>query len=232
MVANAERAHPSNDEGDPMFNRRLLRLASVVTAALAASAALAVPASAHSRHSTPTGTASLAALLAKDGSGFDKNWNDYDIVDNAVTAVLTANPDSAVAVLADGSTPVTAFLPTDRAFRRLAHDLTGRWYKSESEVFSALATKLGVPTIESVLLYHVVPGATVTYRQALKSNGASLATALAGSSLKVKVVYHVLVSLKDADPDAANAYVVQPNLNKGNRQIAHGISEVLRPVDL
>ena len=32
----------------------------------------------------PTGTRSLAALLAKDGSGFDKNWSDYDILDNAV----------------------------------------------------------------------------------------------------------------------------------------------------
>jgi uncharacterized surface protein with fasciclin (FAS1) repeats len=215
-----------------MFNKRLLRLGSALAAALAASAALALPASAHSRHSQPTGTASLAALLATDGPGFDHNWNDYDIVDNAVTAVLTANPDSAVAVLADGNTPVTAFLPTDRAFRRLAHDLTGHWYRSESQVFSAVATKLGVPTIESVLLYHVVPGATVTYRQALRSDGATLATALAGSSVKVKVVRCVFISLKDADPDAANPYVVAPNLNKGNKQIAHGISEVLRPVDL
>lgn len=51
----------------------------------------------------PTGTRSLAALLAKDGSGFDKNWSDYDILDNAVGAVgavLAAKPKSPVAVLA------------------------------------------------------------------------------------------------------------------------------------
>ena len=44
-----------------------------------------------------------------------------------------------------------------------------------------LASTLGIDTIENVLLYHVVPGATVTYRQALKSNGAVLNTALPGS---------------------------------------------------
>ena len=40
------------------------------------------------------------------------------------------------------------------------------------------------------------------------------------------------ISLKDKDPNAADAYVVAPNLNKGNRQIAHGVSQVLRPLDL
>jgi hypothetical protein len=51
-------------------------------------------------------------------------------------------------------------------------------------------------------------------------------------SPKVKVKYRFLVSLRDADPDASNPYVVQPNINKGNKQIAHGINRVLRPVDL
>ena len=118
--------------------------------------------------------------LAADGSGFDRNWNDFDITDNAVSAVLAAKPDSAVAVLADGTVALTAFLPTDRAFRKLAKDLTGKTYKTEAKVFGALASTLGIDTIENVLLYHVVPGATVTYRQALKSNGAVLNTALPG----------------------------------------------------
>ena len=42
----------------------------------------------------------------------------------------------------------------------------------------------------------------------------------------------VFVQLVDADPDDANPYVVRADLNKGNRQIAHGIDRVLRPVDL
>ena len=40
------------------------------------------------------------------------------------------------------------------------------------------------------------------------------------------------VTLKDADPDAANPRIVAFDINKGNKQIGHGINQVLRPVDL
>jgi len=70
----------------------------------------------------------------------------------------------------------------------------GKTYQTEAQVFPALASALGVETIESVLHYPVVPGAAVTYRQALKSNGAVLSTALAGSTIKVKVVWPFFVS--------------------------------------
>jgi uncharacterized surface protein with fasciclin (FAS1) repeats len=209
--------------------RPLARLGAVLAAVLATLLATTLPASAAG--TTPKGTASLAALLAKDGSGFDKNPYDYDILDHAVTAVLKAKPDSPVAVLADGKVALTAFLPTDRAFKRLATDVLGGSYASESAVFKAL-TGLGTDTIEKVLLYHVVPGATISYGQAVRSNGAVLNTALAGSTIKVKVVCHAFVQLRDADRNDRNPYVVQPNLNKGNRQIAHGINRVLRPIDL
>ena len=66
-------------------------------------------------------------------------------------------PNSPVAVLADGNVPLAAFLPSDRAFRRLAHSLTGKWYHSEKKVFIKLAGTRGVDPIESVMLYHVVP---------------------------------------------------------------------------
>jgi uncharacterized surface protein with fasciclin (FAS1) repeats len=128
--------------------------------------------------------------------------------------------------------PLTAFLPNDRAFRRLAADLTGHWYRSESRVFNELASRLGVDTIESVLLYHVVPGATITYRQARRSDGATLNTALSGATIRVHVVRCARVRLVDADRNDANPTVVRRNLNRGNVQIAHGINRVLRPVDL
>jgi uncharacterized surface protein with fasciclin (FAS1) repeats len=213
-----------------MIARRAVRLSCVLAVALATLLATGLPANATTK--SPKGTTSLATVLSKDGSGFDRNPYDYDILDNAVTAVLTAKPDSAVAVLADGTVPLTAFLPNDRAFLRLAQDVLGGSYASEQAVFTKLAGALGVATIENVLLYHVVPGATVTYRQALKANGASLPTALEGSSVRVKVRYRILVQLVDADRNDRNPYVVQPNLNKGNRQIAHGIDRVLRPVNL
>jgi uncharacterized surface protein with fasciclin (FAS1) repeats len=213
-----------------MSVRRITTSVAALGLAVASALAVAPSASAHDADHGPSGTRSLAAVLAKDGSGFDRNWDDFDIVDNAVHAVLAAKPDSPVAVLADGTVPLTAFLPTDRAFRRLASDLTGKTYTSESAVFADVAS-LGIPTVEAVLLYHVVPGATVTYRQALRSDGATLTTA-GGGTLTVKVLSRHEVRLKDADPDALNARVVAPDINKGNVQIAHGVSEVLRPLDL
>lgn len=215
-----------------MNTRRLARLGCALAVAVATTLAAAAPAGAATSTARARGTESLAALLAEDGARFDRNSDDFDILDSAVTAVLTAEPTSPVAVLADGSTALTAFLPTDQAFRDLAADLTGHTYRNERRVFTVLATELGVDTIESVLLYHVVPGATITYRQARNADGAVLTTALAGSTLRVNVRRDRSVALQDADRDAANAVVVARNLNRGNLQIAHGVSEVLRPVDL
>lgn len=161
---------------------RVARLGAVIALALATTLGTVAPASAHRRTPAPAaGTSSLATLLAADGSGFDRNPRDHDILDNAITAVLTAKPSSPVAVLADGNTALTAFLPTDQASRKLAYDLTGHRCRSESKVFSVLATKLGVDTIESVLLCHVVSGSTITYRQARRADGAVLTTALTRS---------------------------------------------------
>ena len=85
-------------------------------------------------------------------------------------------------------------------------------------MFTKLAETVGVDTIESVLLY--LSRATITF---------------AGSASRrlttVKVRCWVVI-LKDNDPNARNPIVVQPNLNKGNKQIGHGINRVLRPVDL
>ena len=49
--------------------------------------------------------------------------------------------------------------------------------------------------------------------------------------LKVKVK-NGMVTLVDKDPDTANATVIAADINKGNKQVAHGIDAVLRPVDL
>ena len=181
------------------------------------------------------GTTSLASVLAADGAGFDRDWYDFDIVDNAVTAVLTAKPDSAVAVLADGAVPLTAFLPNDRAFQVLVHDLTHRWYGSEEKVFTALAEAVGIDAIEQVLLYHVVPGATIDSATALASDGAALTTAQGGTfTVDVLSKRIPIVVLRDADRNDVNPLLVRNrlDLNAGNAQIAHGISFVLRPADL
>lgn len=216
-----------------MLTRRILaRTTSVVaTLALAATALSAAPASADQHK---LGTRSLATVLAADGSGFDKNFRDFDILDNAVAAVLAEKPNSPVAVLAKGRTRLTAFAPTDGAFRRLVTDLTGTRYPREQRVFNELAGLAGIDTIESVLLYHVVPGATITSRQARSANGARLDTALDGASIRVRVRPNGNIVLVDADRNDPNARVLMRarNINKGNRQIAHGVTAVLRPIDL
>ena len=209
------------------------RLRNTLAAVVVAATALSAPAAAHAQTTAP-GTRSLATVLAADGNHFDNNWSDFDIVDKAVHAVLKAKPHSAVGVLADGNKRVTAFLPTDRAFRRLVAELTGKRLPTERAVFRAITHKFDINTIEAVLLYHVVPGSTITYRQALKADGAKLDTALSGARIRVHVTAGHLVRLQDNDPDAANATVLLEarNINKGNKQIAHGVSEVLRPVNL
>ena len=203
---------------------RKLLLATVV----AASTLTMAPATA-----APAGTNSLAAVLTSDGNKFDRNSGDFDIVTEAALAVLAAKPDSAVSVLTQGDVALTAFVPTDRAFRKLYYDVSGRWVCSERRLFNKLVEKFGVDTIEAVLLYHVVPGATIDAATALGADGAALTTAL-GSTFTVKVVdtHPPVIRLIDLDPNDRNPRVVKFDLNAGNMQIAHGINRVLRPLDI
>ncbi|MGD9955019.1 MAG: fasciclin domain-containing protein [Candidatus Nanopelagicales bacterium] len=206
--------------------------ASLVAAAAVATGALAAaPAASASSPGTP-GTTSLAAVLLSDGDTFDGNANDFDIVTQAALAVLAAKPDSPVKVLTDGSVPLTAFIPRDQAFRLFVYSTTGKWIRSEEGVFNAVAS-FGIDTVEAVLLYHVVPGATITRAAALKADGAALTTAQ-GGTLTVDIVPNRKIMLRDLDPDATDARVRWDayDINKGNLQIAHGIDRVLRPLDL
>lgn len=201
-----------------------------------ATSAGATSAQAQQQAQQQAGTRSLAKVLAKDGHGFDSNWKDFDILDKAVLTVLAAKPDSPLKILTQGKKRVTAFLPTDAAFRVLVTDLTGKTPKTEKATFAALAALTNasqdVSTVELVLLYHVVPGATITYKQAKAADGTKLVTAM-GKKIKVDVKAGK-VTLVDLDKNARDARVIaaQSNINKGNRQIAHAVDRVLRPLDL
>lgn len=212
-----------------MSHRRLL--SALTAGTLAVGALAAAPAAVAAE---PPGTTSLATVLLSDGDTFDRSWYDFDVVTQAVLAVLEAKPDSPVSVLADGTVPVTAFIPNDRAFQLLVKDLTHRWYHRESQVFDAVAS-LGIDTVEQVLLYHVVPGATIDSSAALAADGVRLTTAQ-GGTIEVDVLSRraVLVRLKDADRTDLDPFLVRSKLdiNAGNAQVAHGIALVLRPTDL
>ncbi len=211
-------------------NRRLgavcvgLGLIASVTG-LASPAAQAAPAA------QKAGTTSLAEVLAADGQKFDKNWKDFDIVEAAVYAVLAAKPDSPVGLLADGNTRLTAFVPTDSAFRKLVKDLTGKAPRTEAKTLAKVVKAAGsIDTIETILLYHVVAGKTLTSPKVLAAEGQKIQTAM-GKSFRVHVTKDG-VFLNDKDKNDANPKVVVLDINRGNKQVAHAINRVLRPLDL
>ena len=214
-----------------------LRRSIALTVAAGAALIMAAPSAASAAPSAPapTGTRSLAAVLTANGNGqFDGNPFDYDIVTQAVLAVVAAKPASPVGLLTKGDVALTAFLPPDFAFRDLVRQLTGKTVASEQDVFNAVAG-LGIPTVEAVLLYHVVPGATITSKDAVNADNAALTTAQGGTiTVDVIAKWLGIVKLVDQDTNDANPYLnpFALNINKGNKQIAHGLTAVLRPVDL
>jgi uncharacterized surface protein with fasciclin (FAS1) repeats len=216
------------------MKRRVPALLAASALALGAVQATAPAASAYATEAAP-GETSLAAVLTSDGNQFDRNAKDFDIVTEAALAVVGAKPDSPVALLADGTQRLTVFAPTDQAFRLLVKDLTGETLRSEKKIFDSLVALAGVDTVEAVLLYHVVPGKTLTSGKVLKADGARLMTA-AGKTVKVDVRMKpsLRITLKDKDKDDRDPRVVLTalDINKGNLQVAHGIDRVLRPMDL
>lgn len=203
--------------------------ATALTSALAASALLPAPALA-APADAQRGNTSLAEVLGGDGVKFDNSWQDFDVVEAAVYAVLDAKPGSAVGLLADGKVRLTALVPTDKAFRVLVKDLTGRRLNNEKMVFRTVAS-LGIDTVETVLLYHVIPGATLDAKKVAAADAATVPTALAGAGVTVKVKGST-IKLIDLDHDDFNPKVVVADINQGNKQIAHAINKVLRPADL
>lgn len=201
----------------------------VATLAVSATALSALPAQAAP---AAQGNKSIAKVLAADGNRFDKNWGDFDITEKAVLAVLKAKPDSAVKLLTQGSKRATVFVPTDNAFRLLVRDLTGTLPRKESKTFQAVAG-LGVDTIEAVLLYHVVPGKTLVSEKVVAANKTRVRTA-SGATIRIAINHEGAVKLQDKDRNDRDARAIPRllDINRGNKQVAHGISHVLRPVDL
>lgn len=176
------------------------------------------------------GETSLASVLKVGQSTFDRDFADFDILTRAAETVLAAKPDSSVKLLADGSVDLTVFAPTDKAFMNLASALSGKKVKTEAAAFKAVAG-LGVDTVEQVLLYHVVPGAPILSQDAVKANGAKLASAVDGKTIGVRVTSKPAIILRDYAPTLANPKVIlsKVDINKGNKQVAHGIDGVLLP---
>ncbi|WP_299053228.1 fasciclin domain-containing protein [uncultured Nocardioides sp.] len=198
---------------------RSLTATAAAAALVSAGVATAAPASAE------TGNRSLAKVLAAD-SGFDSNAKDFDALEKAVLFVLDKNPESPVGLLTRGKQRATAFLPTDLAFSRLVTSLTGEKPANERQAWQT-ARSLGAETIEEILLYHVVPGKTLTSDKVLAARGTRVDVAN-GDSVRV-VVRKGRVFLGDRDQEATNPEVTVLDINRGNKQVGHAVNRVLRP---
>lgn len=216
----------------------------LIAATLAAVLALTtLPAMASAQEAPTLADVLLSDSDGDDAGGFDHNSRDYDIVTQAVLAF----PDLTAAA-ADPEQTLTVFLPTDYAFWFLARDLGARGLRTEAEVFNWLVENVGLETIEAVLKYHIVPGAAIPFEAAVQADGAELATLL-GEDATISVDAFALpakynrylpkgapagfVRLVDADTDDRNPRVVQGDIGgEASNGYAHGISRVLRPIDL
>ncbi|WP_299053233.1 fasciclin domain-containing protein [uncultured Nocardioides sp.] len=200
------------------MRKTLLSLVCIL-ASLTPTAAVAAPAPA------APGTRSLIEFLATD-SGFDRNPQDFDVLDRYIRAISRVNPDGELRYLADGDRRATAFLPTDLAFSRLVRSVTGRTPTSERASWRAVRG-LGLYNVERRIIYHVVLDRTITRNGLLAARGTRVGV-LNGGNVAVYVRDGQVV-LGDRNLKARNAVVTASNLNRGNKQVGHAIDRVMRP---
>ena len=170
----------------------------------------------------------LTDVLNLPSAEFDRNSADFDIFTSVFMDVWGQLPESPVQAIANGNTALTAFVPTDAAFRSLVKYLTGKTLKTEQAVANAVMG-LGAKTVEKVILYHVIVGDPILSPDALKANGAKLNTAsgeTVGVSVKGTTITLIDKVKKYKNPTVILAAV---DINKGNKQVAHAINQVLLP---
>ena len=204
--------------------RNYKRIAAVATAA----ALLFSPMSVAKAEDEPLMSMPLTEVLNLKNASFDNNFSDFDVFTSLWMDVWGQLPESAIQVISDGNTALTAFVPTDRAFQRVVKHLTGKKLKSEARIADAVMS-LGAKTVEKVILYHVVVGDPILSPAALEANGAKL-NAASGQTIGVRVS-GTTITLIDKAKKHTNATVILSavDINKGNKQVAHGINQVMLP---
>lgn len=168
----------------------------------------------------------------------DKPRGNYNVIGQTVLALAGSGDLSEADVEALGSADLTAFLPTDTAFRRLVAEIQGKrwWQVREADVIPALVGALGLPTIAEVVKYHIYAGGKVDYRTALsldenRRNGTDVFIDMYnGGKLGIdrRAVFLQLDDAGMAGFGSNDPYVIQRDVRAGNA-IVHGIGEVLLP---
>lgn len=206
------------------------RLTAGLVAAVAAAGLLATtftPAGAAPRQSEGD-PGSIADIVAASGSGFDTNGRDYDVLLAAVDAA------GLVETLDTAGLDVTVWAPKDRAFVRTAQDLGFEGADTDEEgawnFLVAALTEIGggdpIPTLTTILLYHVTPDARGPGRVLAATRFPTLA------DIGIRHVPNTL-ALIDKDPDIPNPRLVPAAINiKASNGKIHTINRVLIPVNL
>jgi uncharacterized surface protein with fasciclin (FAS1) repeats len=171
----------------------------------------------------------LADVLEAQGGSTDRNWYDYDILAAGVDAAGLS------AALDDPGADLTVFIPNDRAFQALVVDLYGWWYwfADETTVLNKIVElETSAPgTLQTVILYHAVPG-QIDSQTALSVPKGTALTTLQGGTIGVYPVWGTAI-LSDQDRNDLNPWLVRGQLDiRASNGIAHGIGLVLRPSDL
>lgn len=154
---------------------------------------------------------------------------EFDVLEAAVLAVESAGILPAATLLSSEG-PFTVFAPTDKAFDKLAEDLSGEDFDSDDEVVGWLVANVGLETIADILTWHVVTGAVessvVVTLDAFDTLGGELSVFYPGGNARS-------LQIVDNDPDSRNAKLVKGafDIETGNG-IIHVIDRVIRPFDL
>lgn len=211
---------------------RKLVAATVIGAAITATAATGT---ASATDIPPPAPALFEILQAQGGIG-DRDWYDFDIVAGVVNAIVSQpGYDGALLAAADPSAQLTVFLPNDRAFQALAADVLGwrYWFANEATVAQGLLGKFDLATLELVVAYHVT-GGVIDSATALSVPRNTPLTMVAGGEVKVQPLRFLGTALLvDNDRNDLDPTLVRSKLDiRASNGIAHGISLVLRPVNL
>ena len=206
------------------FKRISAGVAAAVATVSIAATTFAGPASAQSEGLPGT----ITDIVAASGDGFDTNGRDYDVLLAAVTAAGLGE------TLATPGLDVTVWAPKDRAFVRTAQDLGFTGANTDEEgawnFLVAALTDIGggdpIPTLTTILKYHVTPDA----------RGPGRVLAARGFPTLAEIgIRHIpgTLSLIDKDPDIPNPRLVTSAINiKASNGKIHTINRVLIPVNL
>jgi uncharacterized surface protein with fasciclin (FAS1) repeats len=172
----------------------------------------------------------LADFLLADGDMFDTDQTDFDIVTQALLVCSNTGSDfDLVAAASDPSASLTAFLPTDKAFRILVEDVYGVAIKDEAELFAAIAAELGCGTIEDVLAYHIAPMEILAADVLAKEEGDTVMTVLTGATFSLAFKGRGQIRLVDNEPALRDPILRDFDIMADNG-VAHVLDRVLLPI--